>query len=68
MAYVAISRGQYDAQIFTNSADKLAGVLARDVSHKSALDPQIGIAQPAQDIAKALHSELSLGVELGISL
>jgi ATP-dependent exoDNAse (exonuclease V) alpha subunit len=68
MAYVAISRGQNDAQVFTNNASKLADVLARDVSHKSALEPQIGIAQPAQDIAKALHSELSLGAELGISL
>ncbi|WP_420238255.1 MobF family relaxase [Telmatobacter bradus] len=68
MAYVAISRGQNDAQVFTNNAGKLADVLARDVSHKSALEPQIGIAQPAQDIAKALHSELSLGAELGISL
>jgi hypothetical protein len=68
MAYVAISRGQNDAQVFTNNAGKLADVLARDVSHVSALEPQIGIAQPAQDIAKALHSELSHGVELGISL
>jgi ATP-dependent exoDNAse (exonuclease V) alpha subunit len=68
MAYVAISRGQNDAQIFTNSADKLAGVLARDVSHQSAIEPQIGGTHPVQDIAKALHSELSHGIELGIGL
>jgi hypothetical protein len=59
--------GQNDAQVFTNNAGKLADVLARDVSHKSALEPQSGIAQPAQDIAKALHSELSLGAELGLA-
>jgi len=68
MAYVAISRGQNDAQIFTNSADKLAGVLARDVSHQSAIEPQIGGTHPVQDIAKALNSELSHGIELGIGL
>ncbi len=68
MAYVAISRGQNDAQIFTNNCNALADVLARDVSHQNALEPQIGIAQPAQDIAKTLHFELSHGIELGLSL
>jgi hypothetical protein len=68
MAYVAISRGQSDAQIFTNSCNELADVLARNVSHKSALEPQIEITSPAQDIAQSLQSELSHGIEMGLSL
>jgi hypothetical protein len=68
MAYVSISRGQHDAQIFTNDLGKLADVLARDVSHKSALEPQTGITSPAQDIAQALRPELSHGIEMGLSL
>jgi ATP-dependent exoDNAse (exonuclease V) alpha subunit len=68
MAYVAISRGQNDAQIFTDNVDKLADVLARDISHQSAIEPQTGIAKSARNIAKTLYSELSNGIELGIGL
>lgn len=39
MAYVAVSRARYDAQIFTNDAESLAWELGRDVSHTSALQP-----------------------------
>jgi len=37
LAYVAISRGRYDAQIFTNDANKLGDELSRDVSKLSAI-------------------------------
>lgn len=37
MAYVAISRGAEDAQIFTNDAAKLGHELSRDVSHSPAI-------------------------------
>jgi conjugative relaxase-like TrwC/TraI family protein len=37
MAYVAVSRGAYDAQLFTNDSEKLGVALGRDVSHSSAL-------------------------------
>jgi ATP-dependent exoDNAse (exonuclease V) alpha subunit len=36
MAYVAVSRGAYDAQIFTNDREKLGAALGHDVSHSSA--------------------------------
>jgi ATP-dependent exoDNAse (exonuclease V) alpha subunit len=36
MAYVAVSRGAHDAQIFTNDAAKLGHELSRDVSHAPA--------------------------------
>ena len=38
MAYVSISRGQYDARIYTDDKVKLARALDRDVSHRSALE------------------------------
>ncbi len=38
LAYVAVSRGRYDAQIYTNDKSALAEGLGRDVSHRSALE------------------------------
>jgi ATP-dependent exoDNAse (exonuclease V) alpha subunit len=43
IAYVAVSRGAYDAQLFTKDAEKLGAALGRDVSHQSALAPEIGM-------------------------
>ncbi len=40
MAYVAISRGAYDAQIYTSNASTLGKELTRDVRHPSALQPE----------------------------
>jgi ATP-dependent exoDNAse (exonuclease V) alpha subunit len=47
LAYVAVSRGQYDARIYTDDKVKLPRVLDRAVSHRSALDrtPQQGSRQ-----------------------
>ena len=39
MAYVAVSRGRYDAQIYTNDKSELAQHLDRDVSHRTAIQP-----------------------------
>jgi ATP-dependent exoDNAse (exonuclease V) alpha subunit len=38
LAYVSVSRGRYDAQIYTNDAGKLGEELSREVSKQSALD------------------------------
>ena len=38
LAYVAVSRGQYDARIYTDDKVKLPRALDRDVSHRSALE------------------------------
>jgi ATP-dependent exoDNAse (exonuclease V) alpha subunit len=38
LAYVAVSRGQYDARIYTDDRVKLARALDRDVSHRSAIE------------------------------
>src|SRR6202167_6318647 len=44
MAYVSVSRGQWDAQIFTNDRGKLSQVLGHDVSHQSALQSEQVVA------------------------
>ena len=41
VAYVAVSRGAYDAQIFTNDREKLGAALGHDVSHSSAHAPEM---------------------------
>ena len=46
MAYVAVSRGAYDAQFFTNDREKLGAALGHDVSHQSAHAPEV---KPRED-------------------
>jgi ATP-dependent exoDNAse (exonuclease V) alpha subunit len=40
MAYVSVSRGRYDAQIYTSSTSKLGQELGRDVSHSPAIQQE----------------------------
>jgi conjugative relaxase-like TrwC/TraI family protein len=56
MAYVAVSRGAFDAQLFTNNREKLGTALGHDVSHQSAHAPEI---KPNQSIAS--QPEVSRG-------
>ena len=44
MAYVSVSRGQYDAQIYTNNRSELAHDLSRDVSQSTAIGQEMGPA------------------------
>ena len=48
LAYVAVSRGRYDAQIYTNDTRQLGEALSRDVTHRSAIEP--GVRSPARGI------------------
>ena len=48
MAYVAVSRGAYDAQFFTNDREKLGTALGHDVSHQSAHAPEVK-QEPRED-------------------
>jgi conjugative relaxase-like TrwC/TraI family protein len=48
MAYVAVSRGAYDAQLFTNDREKLGATLGHDVSHRSAHAPEVKQEQASQ--------------------
>ncbi|HEX5423348.1 MAG TPA: MobF family relaxase [Candidatus Acidoferrales bacterium] len=47
LAYVAISRGRYDARIFTNDKAQLTEGLSRDASHRSAMEPNRKPPPPA---------------------
>ncbi len=40
MAYVSVSRGRYDAQIYTNDLGTLGQALSRDVSHSPAIQQE----------------------------
>ena len=67
MAYVAVSRGAYDAQIFTNDHEKLGAALGHDVSHSSALASEL---TPEQSIAPQheIAPEIEHGYDFGISM
>ena len=67
MAYVSVSRGAHDAQLFTNDREKLPTALGHDISKQTANSPQISteptIAQ--QDISKAPQQEHGMGLGIG---
>ena len=44
MAYVSVSRAEFDVQMYTNDAKTLGQVLSRDVSHPSATQQQMAMA------------------------
>ena len=50
LAYVAVSRGRYDAQVYTNDKTHLTEQLSRDVSHRVAIEPSRTTESPAQKI------------------
>jgi hypothetical protein len=64
MAYVSISRAQYDVQMYTNDAATLGQELNRDVSKSVALE-DVAIAkgvssEPVQQVVEQLGLGLSL--------
>jgi ATP-dependent exoDNAse (exonuclease V) alpha subunit len=72
LAYVAVSRARYDAQIYTNDKAALAEGLGRDVSHRSALEstraPEPRVVQGTephssltQERQRAIERDLSPG-------
>jgi ATP-dependent exoDNAse (exonuclease V) alpha subunit len=66
MAYVSVSRGAHDAQIFTNDREKLPQALGHDVSHQSAHIPEQKPPQP--EISQTPKQEKSQGMDIGLSL
>ena len=68
MAYVAISRGAHDAQIFTNDAAALGNALSRDVSHAPAIQQapiSHAIERPTEQRPAHEH-EIGHGFGMGI--
>jgi conjugative relaxase-like TrwC/TraI family protein len=70
LAYVAVSRGRYDAQIYTNDKTALAEGLGRDVSHRSALEstraPEPRVAQRTEP-PSSLNKERERTIERDFS-
>jgi hypothetical protein len=69
--YVAVSRGAYDAQIFTNDREKLGAALGHDVSHSSAHAPEM---KPEQKQGQAVTPQREIapkqeqGEDFGLGL
>jgi hypothetical protein len=63
MAYVAVSRGAYDAQLFTDSREKLGSALGHDVSHTSAHAPEVKQDQIAKVPEQAVAPKQEIIVE-----
>jgi conjugative relaxase-like TrwC/TraI family protein len=68
MAYVSISRGQFDAQIFTDNREKLPLALGHDVSHQSAYKPEQSIPKIPAKSVPALHQEPEISIGFGLGL
>lgn len=68
MAYVAVSRGAHDAQIFTNDAGKLGHALSRDVSHAPAIQqaPISHALEQAVEQQPVHEHEIGQGFGLGM--
>ena len=67
MAYVAVSRGAYDAQIFINDREKLGAALGHDVSHSNAHVPETKQKQavtPQREIAPEQGQNFDIGLGL----
>ncbi|MDQ2843570.1 MAG: ATP-binding domain-containing protein [Acidobacteriota bacterium] len=69
LAYVAVSRARYDAQIFTNDAKGLGTELSREVSNSAAIQPKHDVANELAEAAAASQAQQrshSLGFGLSI--
>ena len=68
MAYVSVSRGAHDAQLFTNDREKLPAAIGRDISKQTAQALQTNSQQtfaPQQEISTERQQEHSTGLGIG---
>lgn len=61
LAYVAVSRGRYDAQLYTDDKGKLRRALDRDVSHSSALERNSASSKATSSAAREVGPAISAG-------
>jgi conjugative relaxase-like TrwC/TraI family protein len=66
LAYVAVSRGRNDAQIYTNDKSELTEQLSRDVSQRTAMEP--GAAEKLAPAASAQVAEKAVALGQVIAL
>jgi len=64
IAYVSVSRGRYDAQIYTNNAQTLGQELSRDGSHSPAIqqEPEAHKIEPQTTHTNQISHGLGLGL------
>ena len=67
MAYVAVSRGAHDAQLFTNDKEGLGAALGRDVSHRSAYMQEV-VQENITAAQQGVSSRIEHGFGKGLSL
>jgi len=72
LAYVAVSRGRYDAHLYTNDKTHLAETLSREVSHRSAMEqtraPTPTTAkkmEPSSSLSQAAEQTIAQSVSVG---
>jgi ATP-dependent exoDNAse (exonuclease V) alpha subunit len=71
LAYVAVSRGRYDAQIYTNNKADLAQGLERDVSHRSATEQTrasesaMQKIEPSSTLRQGAEQTMAQGLNIG---
>lgn len=63
MAYVSVSRAQFDVQMYTNDAKTLGQELSRDVSHSTAIQQQPDMAQKIEP--QSVGMDISQGMSVG---
>lgn len=69
LAYVAVSRARYDAQIFTNDAKELGTELSREVSNSAAIEPpREATNEMAQAVAASQAEQQSHSLGFGLSI
>lgn len=66
MAYVAVSRGAHDAQIFTNDRSRLAEALSRDVSHESAHKAERAVSSVREELSQSSRFARPNGMEMDV--
>jgi conjugative relaxase-like TrwC/TraI family protein len=67
LAYVALSRGRYDAQLYTDDKGKLARLLNRDVSHRSALERTSAPSSSARSTEREVARSRSVGQTMAVA-
>ena len=68
MAYVSVSRGAHDAQLFTNDREQLPATLGHDVSQQSTHVPEIKPNQtiaPQQEASQGQRQDHGMGLGIG---
>jgi conjugative relaxase-like TrwC/TraI family protein len=65
LAYVAVSRGRYDAQLYTNDKSHLTEQLSRDVSHRSAMEPAAQKIEQTSTPTQAVQQAVAQGHSVG---